>query len=164
MCDVIQRPGGRLPADPGAQQMERRMAQLVAYTQQANRQMAGMLLDMSRQLTAMGEQLTAVTRQLAEQAQRAPLTTSQRRELTQTIRARATAVAAGCGWTDARRINLIAEAIRRAIRQHISRACGLSIRAMGDVPACQHAVVLDLVAMWDDWRLLDQISKEDSKT
>lgn len=161
MCDVIQRPEGQLPADPGAQQMERRMAQLVAYTQQANRQMAGMLLDMSRQLTAMSEQLSAVTQQLADQAQRTPLTTAQCTELTRAIRQRATALAAGCGWTDARRINAIAGAIRRAIRAHIGRACGLSIRAMRDVPACQHAVVLDLVAMWDDWRLLDQISKED---
>lgn len=164
MSDMIVRAEEQLPpAEICLQQLDRKLTLLAQHNQQVTVQLAGMMREMASQMRAMHEQLTEVTRQLADQAQRTPLTTVQRRELTQAIRARATAVAAGCGWTDARRINLIAEMIRRAIRQHIGRVCGLSIRAMGDVPACQHAVVLDLVAMWDDWRLLDAIDKEGSE-
>lgn len=136
-----------------------RLTQMIRQNQQVNLQMAGMLRDMAAQMHAMSEQLADVTRQLADQAQRTPLSSQQRGDLTRAIRARATELAAANGWSDPRRINLISSAIRRAVRHHISQACGLSIRAMGDVPACQHEVVMQLVGLWDDWMLLDTISR-----
>lgn len=141
------------------QAIDARLTQIVRHNQQVNLQMVGMLRDMASQMHAMSEQLADVTRQLADQAQRTPLNPQQRSDLTRAIRARATELAAANGWTDSRRITLISNAIRRSIRHHISTACGLSVRAMGDVPACQLDVVMQLVAMWDEWELLDAIRK-----
>lgn len=144
------------------QTIDLRLTQIASQHQQVGLQMAGMLRDMAVQLRTMNEQLAEVTRQLADQAQRTPLSSQQRTALTNAIRSRAGLLAGLNGWTDTRRRNLIAAAIRAAIREHISRACGISIRAMGDVPACQYNVVLELVAMWDEWALLDKIGKEGS--
>lgn len=139
------------------QAIDARLAQIVRQNQQVNLQMVGMLRDMASQMHAMSEQLADVTRQLADQAQRTPLSSAQRTALTRAIRDRAVHLAAEYNVAGSRCINQISASIRIDIREHVSRACGLSIRAMGDVPACQYAVVLQLVAMWDDWKILDSI-------
>lgn len=160
MSDVITKERPQLPStELSLQQIDRKLTLLAQHNQQVNVQLAGMMREMAGQMRAMHEQLAEVTRQLADQAQRTPLSPLQRSELTRAIRSRAATLAAHNGWTDARRINAIAAAIRLSIRDHIRRACGLSIRAMADVPACQHAVVLELVAMWEEWAILDEIGK-----
>ena len=160
MTDMTTRSATLPSTDPYLQQLDRKLTLLAQHNQQVNVQLVSMMREMASQMRTMGEQLADVTRQLADQAQRTPLSSSQRTELTRAIRSRAANLAALNGWTDARRINAIAAAIRAAIREHINRACGLGIRAMGDVPACQYAVVLELIAMWDEWELLDKIGKE----
>lgn len=142
------------------QAIDARLTQIVRQNQQVNLQMAGMLRDMANQMHAMSEQLADVTRQLADQAQRTPLSSAQRTALTRAIRDRAVQLAAEYNVAGSRRINQICAAIRADIRAHISRTCGLSIRAMGDVPACQYAVVLQLVAIWDEWAILSKIRQE----
>lgn len=140
--------------------IDQRLTQMIRQNQQINLQMAGMLRDMAAQMHAMSEQLADVTRQLSDQAQRTPLNSVQRTTLTRAIHDRAVHLAAEYNVAGSRRINQISAAIRTAIREHISRACGLSIRAMGDVPACQYIVVLQLVAMWDEWEILNKIRQE----
>lgn len=142
------------------QAINARISQLAQQNQQVNLQMVGMLREMANGMRLLSEQLADVTRQLADQAQRTPLSSQQRTGLMRAIRDRAAHLAAENGWTDSRRINLISAAIRTAIKEHIGRVCSMSIRAMGDVPACQYAVVLELVAMWDEWTLLDKIGRE----
>ena len=160
MTDITRRSEAQMTTEVSLQQLDRKLTLLAQHNQQVNVQLAGMMREMASQMRAMHEQLADVTRQLADQAQRTPLSTHQRTELARAIRARAAALAARCGWSDPRRINLIAAAIRADIREHINRACGMSIRAMGDVPACQYGVVLDLISMWDEWKILDKIDRE----
>lgn len=142
------------------QAIDARLTQIARHNQQINLQMVGMLRDMAGQMHAMSDQLADVTRQLADQAQRMPLNPQQRTALARAIRERAGCLAAEYNVAGSRRINQICAAIRADIRKHISSACGLNIRAMGDVPACQFPVVMQLVAMWDELLILDSIRRE----
>lgn len=109
-----------------------------------------LLQGMAETIRSLNDRMGRLEQMLQRQELRVPVSRAQEKAIQAAIRQRAGEWACGYIVNKDHDEAWARTEIRRSIRRLLQDSCQMSIRGMGDIPACQYETVMDLIQMWDE--------------